>query len=119
MPRTSTGRPPVSYPSRRSWSSEVRKAASVLPEPVGAAISVASPRRLARQPSTCASVGSSKRLVHHWRRSGRKYGGSEVVILTLDSGTHSNLSPAERKELKALDHNLNPLLINRAKRLPG
>ena len=64
MTRTSSGSPPSPAPSRKSWSIAVRKAASVLPEPVGAAISVSSPRRMARQPSSWAAVGSPKRLSH-------------------------------------------------------
>ena len=56
MTRTSSGNPPRSRLSRKSSSIEVRKAASVLPEPVGAAMSVLSPRRIAFQPSACASV---------------------------------------------------------------
>ena len=36
-----------------------RNAASVLPEPVGAAISVSSPAAIAGQPSACGSVGPS------------------------------------------------------------
>ena len=57
--RTSSGSSPRSRPSRSSSSIAVRNAASVLPEPVGAAISVFSPRRIACQPSSCASVGGS------------------------------------------------------------
>src|SRR5262245_23378506 len=38
-----------------------RKAASVVPEPVGAAISVSSPRAIAGQPSACAAVGVPNR----------------------------------------------------------
>ena len=62
----------------------MRKAASVLPEPVGAAISVWRPERIAPQPSSCASVGgeirplpSSRKCVSHQRRRmGWKSSGS-------------------------------------------
>ena len=39
----------------------VMKAASVLPDPVGAAISVCRPSAIAGQPASWASVGASKR----------------------------------------------------------
>src|SRR6188508_913099 len=50
MTRTASGSSPRSSPSRRSSSMEARNAASVLPEPVGAAIRAGSPasRRAAR-----------------------------------------------------------------------
>jgi hypothetical protein len=38
-----------------------KKAASVFPLPVGAAISVCSPAMIAGQPATCASVGPANR----------------------------------------------------------
>jgi hypothetical protein len=41
-------------------SMQARKAASVLPEPVGARISVCWPARICFQPSTCGGVGSPK-----------------------------------------------------------
>src|SRR5262245_7445800 len=47
-----------------------RKAASVLPEPVGAAIRVWRPSRMAGQPSRCGSVGSPKRPANHSRTAG-------------------------------------------------
>ena len=46
---------------RTSPSMHIRNAASVLPEPVGAAMSVWRPRAMAGQPWACASVGASKR----------------------------------------------------------
>src|SRR5262249_13042281 len=61
----------------------VRNAASVLPEPVGAAIKVFSPRRMARHPSSCASVGgrtplsaSVKRVCHQRWMTGWKSEGN-------------------------------------------
>ncbi len=58
--------------SRTSWSMPARKAASVLPEPVGAATSVVSPARMRGQPSACASVGRSKRRSNQARTTGWK-----------------------------------------------
>ena len=49
---------------------EVMKAARVLPEPVGAAISVCRPRAMAGQPLAWAGVGSSKRSRNHSRTKG-------------------------------------------------
>ena len=55
-----------------------RNAASVLPEPVGAEISVGSPRRIAGQPAICGSVGVPKRddepLLHERMRPGERRG---------------------------------------------
>ena len=48
---------------RSSRSIATRNAASVLPEPVGAATSVCSPATIRGQPSRCASVGSLEPLV--------------------------------------------------------
>ena len=47
-----------------------RKAASVLPEPVGAAISVSRPEAISGQPSACASVGASNRRWNQARTAG-------------------------------------------------
>ena len=47
----------VRRPSQSSSSSAVRNAASVLPDPVGAAISVWRRSRIAAQPCICAGVG--------------------------------------------------------------
>ena len=46
--------------SRASRSIPQRNAASVLPEPVGAQISVLAPVAIAGQPAACAGVGPSK-----------------------------------------------------------
>jgi hypothetical protein len=46
---------------RTSASSPARNAASVLPDPVGAMISVSAPVAISAQPSDCASVGAPKR----------------------------------------------------------
>ena len=55
----------ASIPCRTSWSMQVRKAVSVLPDPVGAAISVCRPSAMAGQPAAWASVGASNRLPNH------------------------------------------------------
>src|ERR1700732_1299411 len=49
---------------------QIKKAASVLPEPVGAEISVVFPARMWGQPSRCGSVGVPKRLTNQSRTSG-------------------------------------------------
>ena len=54
----SSGRPP-STASRTSVSIAARNAASVLPEPVGAAMSVCRPARIAGQARVCGSVGAA------------------------------------------------------------
>ena len=50
---------PSSSGRRASESIPHRKALSVLPEPVGAQISVFAPEAIAGQPSACAGVGAS------------------------------------------------------------
>src|SRR4029079_8062022 len=50
----------------------VRKAARVLPEPVGAAISVCRPAAIDSQPRSCADVGSPTSVVNHRRKRGWK-----------------------------------------------
>jgi hypothetical protein len=42
----------------------IRNAASVLPEPVGAAMSVSAPDAIAGHPRRCGSVGSPKRAAN-------------------------------------------------------
>src|ERR1700712_4274722 len=44
---------------------QTRKAVRVLPEPVGAEMSVGSPRRMLGQPSICGSVGVPNFAVNH------------------------------------------------------
>ena len=57
----------------------VRKAASVLPEPVGAAISVSSPAAIAGQPSAWGSVGpSGNRRPNHVRIAGWKEASASI-----------------------------------------
>ena len=50
----------------------LRKAASVLPEPVGAAISTLRPAVIAGQASACAGVGAAKLWSNHARNRGVK-----------------------------------------------
>ena len=52
-----TGSRPWDWPRRMSWSMPMRKAARVLPEPVGAATRVSRPERMAGQAAAWASVG--------------------------------------------------------------
>ena len=78
-------------------SSAVRNAASVLPDPVGAAISVWRPSRIAAQPSVCAHVGAPSvsrkhRAVAGWKD--RSMGCKNIserthrrAILTADLGS--------------------------------
>src|SRR5579864_6134676 len=49
---------------------QIKKAARVLPEPVGAEMSVVSPARMRGQPCSCGSVGVPKRLTNQSRTSG-------------------------------------------------
>ena len=44
-----------------------RNEASVLPEPVGAQISVCAPEAIAGQPAACAGVGASNEASNHLR----------------------------------------------------
>ncbi len=63
----------VSVPSaacRTSRSMQARNAASVLPDPVGAEISVLRPARMGGQPSVCGSVGVPNRWTNHSRTIG-------------------------------------------------
>src|SRR5215813_15303094 len=49
---------------------QIKNAASVLPDPVGAEIRVVSPARMCGQPWTCGSVGVANRLTNQSRTSG-------------------------------------------------
>src|SRR5690348_1152530 len=76
---------------RTGRSIQARKAARVLPEPVGAEISVVLPARMCGQPSDCGSVGVPKRPINQSRtseciqaRSGAMaWGGARVIALRL------------------------------------
>src|ERR1017187_6559745 len=57
---------------RTSESRQMRNAASVLPDPVGAEISTSRPLAISLQPLICGSVGDPKRLVNHSATSGSK-----------------------------------------------
>ena len=61
-----------------------RKAARVLPEPVGARISVFWPLLMASQPCSWAGVGASKVASNHARAMGEKWDG--VTVLTGQTG---------------------------------
>src|SRR6185437_6345108 len=64
-----------------SLSRHQRKAARVLPEPVGARRRVCSPRETASQPSSWARVGSAKVSRNQARAAGPKRSRAEVGIL--------------------------------------
>src|ERR1700739_3045312 len=55
---------------RNSRSMQTRNAASVLPEPVGAEMSVVLPARMFGQPKICGSVGVPNRETNHSRVMG-------------------------------------------------
>ena len=55
-----------------------RNAARVLPVPVGARISVDSPRAMAGHPWTCGLVGAGKTASNHSRTAGWNKDGSSV-----------------------------------------
>src|SRR5699024_3444955 len=54
----------------------LRKAARVLPDPVGATTRVSSPRSIASHAATCAGVGAAKDSANHSRVAGEKDDGS-------------------------------------------
>src|SRR3989442_784434 len=60
-----------------------RKAARVLPDPVGARIRVCSPRLMAAQPCSWAGVGTSNVAVNHVRVSGENR-SSDGTMLRLE-----------------------------------
>src|SRR5882762_9642378 len=64
----SVNSPPSALRTKRSM--QIRNAASVFPEPVGAEISVVCRARIDGQPSCCGSVGVPKRLTNQSRTSG-------------------------------------------------
>ncbi len=61
---------PCSMPSRTSASIAARNAASVLPEPVGAATSACRPALIAGHASSCAAVGAAKADANQARVAG-------------------------------------------------
>ena len=69
-----------------------RNAVSVLPLPVGARISVDSPRAIAGQPSVCGGVGASNEARNHsatagWKRSNTppRFATFTIVLASLFS----------------------------------
>src|SRR5688572_3912994 len=64
-----------------------RKAASVLPEPVGAAMRTSRPERITGQPAAWASVGAAKRRRNQaWRTGWKGARGSEPKCPGLKPG---------------------------------
>src|SRR2546430_10573290 len=74
-------------PSRTSASIEARNAASVLPEPVGAATSACRPALIAGQASTCAAVGAAKAEENHALTAGWKRSRTSRLMGSLRAGT--------------------------------
>ena len=68
------------------WSRHQRKAARVLPEPVGARSRVCSPREMASQPSSCARVGAAKLSRNQARAAGPKCSRTGAGWRRLPSG---------------------------------
>ncbi len=66
--------------ARTSRSRQIRNAASVLPDPVGAEIRTSRPARISGQPRICGSVGAAKREVNHSATSGSNGSGRARVI---------------------------------------
>src|SRR5579884_2368109 len=66
---------------------QIRNAARVFPEPVGAEISVVLPERISGQPCSCGSVGVPKRPTNHSRTSGCAQSSA------LETGTSSDAAP--------------------------
>src|SRR6516164_1313141 len=102
-------RVPLTAPSSRGWSMSrsrhQRKAARVLPVPVGARIRALSPRAITGQPRRCGAVGSSKTARNHSFVTGWKHekgsdsetgleGGRGTLSLTL---YENSASDRERK----------------------
>ena len=75
--RVSSGKP-RSSPSFTSASILARNAASVFPEPVGAARSVCSPAAIAGHDSICTAVGASKLEANQARTAGWKVSKDNV-----------------------------------------
>src|SRR5450432_2131165 len=71
-----------------------RKAARVLPVPVGARIKVDSPRAIAGHPRICGLVGAGKTASNHsrtaaWNRPGSKVAGESGELKLEESGIRS------------------------------
>src|SRR3954465_14689633 len=78
-----------------------RNAASVLPEPVGAAISVLWPERIAGHASACAGVGDGNVRRNQLATAGWKESGGMVVFCApasqiLKQGVFRNIWPGRR-----------------------
>lgn len=64
-------------------SSEARKAASVLPEPVGATTKTSLPSPMARQAPSCAAVGALKAPANQLRVAGENASSADPVMLPI------------------------------------
>src|SRR5258708_38737988 len=88
-----------------------RKAARVLPDPVGAAIRTLRPSRMRGQPSRWGAVGSPRRSVNQRCTAGgeaaredmdARLEGTNPEVTTLPGGLGANLSLASRRERRLL-----------------
>src|SRR5205814_1422731 len=86
--------------ARTRLSRQIRNAASVLPEPVGAEIRTLRPVRIFRQPAIWGSVGFPKRLVNHSATRGSN-SASIVLIIERDLFERHQPHPAPFGELHA------------------
>src|SRR5262249_13367225 len=76
---------------------QTRKAASVLPVPVGAAISVSRPCAIAGQPCACASVGPpGKRRSNQARTAGWKEASASMAAANVARRTGENQAKSRR-----------------------
>src|SRR5690348_6398176 len=71
-----------SIPRRTRSSIAARNAASVLPEPVGAAIRACRPDWIAGQARVCADVGAGKALLNQRATAGWKFWSGMTVIVS-------------------------------------
>src|SRR5690554_5935838 len=99
-----------------------RKAASVLPEPVGARIRLWRPPAMAGQPWACAAVGSPKVVANHSRTGGenrsRATPGAYGRTLTVPVGSwRAGTGPARAGSARAGSRR--PAVASRHARVPG
>lgn len=78
---------------------QIRNAANVLPDPVGAEIRVVRPARISGQPCSCGSVGVPKRTTNHSATSGCAQANetgispNDMLVILAVSGIFANCSP--------------------------
>src|SRR5437016_5958366 len=69
---------------------QMRNAASVLPEPVGAEIRTSFPARISGHPRSCGSVGAPKRVENHSATRGSK---ADIISSILGGGGFRKCTP--------------------------